>query len=121
MPEAKSPRKLPKRKDEIVTALRAEISTLPSGARLPGNLELCRRFHCAGKTITRAIGELELGLKRRGWHIISHDVSIGIHHGVNTYRVTLMIQKHSALNDGDLLNFVQQFPDITMEKIDSPK
>ena len=60
MTEPKIPRKLPKRKDEIIAALREEISTLPSGARLPGNLALCRRFHCAGKTITRAIGELEL-------------------------------------------------------------
>ncbi|MCI5779644.1 MAG: MgtC/SapB family protein [Lentisphaeria bacterium] len=69
----------------------------------------------------QAVGELELGLKQHGWHIISHNMSVNIHRGVNTYRVTLMIQKHSALDDRDLLNFVQQFPDITMEKIDSPK
>lgn len=60
MPEQKTPRKLPKRKEEIMAALRKEISALPSGARLPGNLELCRRFHCAGMTITRALAELEL-------------------------------------------------------------
>lgn len=60
MSDKQTVRKFPKRKNEIIAALSAEIRTLPSGARLPGTAELCRRFNCASMTITRAMGELEL-------------------------------------------------------------
>ena len=60
MSDATTPRRFPKRKNEIVAALSEEIRALPSGARLPATLELCRRFRCAGMTVTRALGELEL-------------------------------------------------------------
>ena len=60
MTDNRTARKFPKRKSEIVAALSAEIRTLPSGAQLPGTAELCRRFHCASMTVTRALGELEL-------------------------------------------------------------
>ena len=60
MTEEKTVRKFPKRKNEIVATLSAEICSLPSNSRLPGTAELCRRFHCASMTITRALGELEL-------------------------------------------------------------
>ena len=60
MTDEKTPRKFPKRKNEIVAALSEEIRALPSGARLPGTADLCRRFRCAVMTISRALGELEL-------------------------------------------------------------
>jgi DNA-binding transcriptional regulator YhcF (GntR family) len=52
--------KYPKRRNEIVTVLSAEFARLPSGSRLPGTVELCKRFKCASMTINRALGELEV-------------------------------------------------------------
>ena len=52
--------KYPKRRNEIVSTLSVEFSALPSGSRLPGTAELCKRFHCAAMTIHRALGELEV-------------------------------------------------------------
>ena len=35
--------------------------------------------------------------------------------------MTLTLQKHASLSDEALVTFVQKFPDITLEKIDSQK
>ena len=39
----------------------------------------------------------------------------------DAYRVTLTLQKHASLSDDALVTFVQKFPGITLEKIDSQK
>ena len=59
MSETRTPRKVPKRKEEIVSALSEEIRSLPGGARLPSTSELCARFHCAIMTVMRALDKLE--------------------------------------------------------------
>ena len=59
MSETRTPRKVPKRKEEIVSALSEEIRSMPSGARLPSTSELCARFHCAIMTVMRALDKLE--------------------------------------------------------------
>lgn len=74
------------------------------------------------KTTNRqAIYDLELALKRNGWNIISHDMAVKGKRNNDAYRVTLTLQKHASLNDDALLNFMRQFPDITLEKVDSQK
>ena len=74
------------------------------------------------KTTCRdAIMNLEAALRKHGWNVISHDVAVKGKRGSDAYRVTLTLQKHSSLSDEALVTFVQKFPDITLEKIDSQK
>ena len=72
------------------------------------------------KTTNRdAISSLETALRRHGWTVISHDMAVKGKRNTDAYRVTLTLQKHASLNDDALVTFIQKFPDITLEKIDS--
>ena len=93
-------------------------------------LELLRLFFHKGrlnstlvyKTTNReAIGDLEAALRKNGWNVISHDMAVKGKRSNDAYRVTLTLQKHASLSDDALVTFVQKFPGITLEKIDSQK
>ena len=93
-------------------------------------LELLRLFFHKGrlnstlvyKTTNReAIANLEAALRKHGWNVISHDMAVKGKRSSDAYRVTLTLQKHASLSDEALVTFVQKFPDITLEKIDSQK
>ena len=72
------------------------------------------------KTTNRAvISELEQGLRKRGWHVISNDVAVKSKRNPDEFRVTLTLQRHASLGDEALMNFVRQFPEITLDKVDS--
>ena len=73
------------------------------------------------KTANReVIQQIEQALRKKGWNIVSLDMGVK---GKNNdiYRVTLTLQKHDLLGDEALVTFLQGFPDITLEKIDSQK
>ena len=93
-------------------------------------LELLRLFFHKGrlmstlvyKTTNReAIANLEAALRKHGWNVISHDMAVKGKRSSDAYRVTLTLQKHDSLSDEALVTFLQKFPDITLEKIDSQK
>jgi len=93
-------------------------------------LELLRLFFHKGrlnstlvyKTTNReAITDLEAALRKNGWNVISHDMAVKGKRSSDAYRVTLTLQKHASLSDDALVTFVQKFPGITLEKIDSQK
>ena len=72
------------------------------------------------KTTNRpVIAELEQGLRKKGWHVISNDVAVKSKRNPDEFRVTLTLQRHASLGDDALMNFVKQFPDITIDKVDS--
>ena len=73
------------------------------------------------KTVNReVIPQIEAALRKRGWNIVSHDMAVkGKSNGA--YRVTLTLQKHASLSDDALVNFLQGFSGVTLEKIDSQK
>lgn len=74
------------------------------------------------KTLNReAIQHLEQALRKKGWNIVSHDMAVKGKRSSDAYRVTLTLQKHASLSDDALVTFLQNFPDITLEKIDSQK
>ena len=74
------------------------------------------------KTANRqAISDLEQALRRNGWNIVSHDMAVKGKRNSDAYRVTLTLQKHASLTDDELLSFMRNFPDITLEKVDSQK
>ena len=69
-----------------------------------------------------AINRLDNALKRGGWHSIAHEIGMSKQDDGTTYHVTLTLQKHDAFgNDDDLLVFVRDFPDVTLEKISFPR
>jgi len=72
-------------------------------------------------TNQQTIFDLEQALKKNGWHIVSHDMAVKGKRTTGAYRVTLTLQKHASLSDDALLKFIRQFPDITLEKVDSQK
>ena len=93
-------------------------------------LELLRLFFHKGrlnstlvyKTTNReAIADLEAALRKNGWNVISHDMAVKGKRSNDAYRVTLTLQKHASLSDDARVTFVQKFPGITLEKIDSQK
>ena len=72
------------------------------------------------KTTNRpVIAELEQGLRKKGWHVLSNDVAVKSKRNPDEFRVTLTLQRHASLGDDALMNFVKQFPDITIDKVDS--
>ena len=73
------------------------------------------------KTANRGlIPQIEQELRNRGWNIVSHDMAVK-GKGNDAFRVTLTLQKHASLSDEALVTFLQSFPDVTLEKIDSQK
>ena len=66
-----------------------------------------------------AVSELEQGLRKKGWHVISNDVAVKSKRNPDEFRVTLTLQRHASLGDEALMNFVRQFPEITLDKVDS--
>ena len=73
------------------------------------------------KTANRdIIPQIEQELRKRGWNIVSHDMAVKGKSN-DAYRVTLTLQKHASLSDDALVTFLQGFPDVTLEKIDSQK
>jgi len=93
-------------------------------------LELLRLFFHKGRltstlvyktTYREAIAGLEAALRKNGWHVISHDMAVKGKRSTDAYRVTLTLQKHASLSDDALVTFVQKFPDISLEKVDSQK
>ena len=93
-------------------------------------LEILRLFFHKGRLIStlvyktserEAISDLEAALRKHGWNVISHDMAVKGKRSSDAYRVTLTLQKHASLSDDALVNFVQKFPGITLEKIDSQK
>jgi len=73
------------------------------------------------KTTKRdVIPQIEEALRKRGWNIVSHDMAVKGKSN-DALRVTLTLQKHSSLSDEALVTFLHEFPDITLEKIDSQK
>jgi len=66
------------------------------------------------------IPQIEQELRDRGWNIVSHDMAVK-GKGNDAFRVTLTLQKHASLKDEALVTFLQRFPDVTLEKIDSQK
>ena len=93
-------------------------------------LELLRLFFHKNRLIStlvykttnrEAITDLEAALRKRGWNIVSHDMAVKGKRSSDAYRVTLTLQKHASLSDDALVTFVQKFPDITLEKVDSQK
>ena len=71
------------------------------------------------KTTSRtAISELEQGLRKKGWHVISNDVAVKSKRNPDELRVTLTLQRHASLGDEALVSFVRQFPEITLDKVD---
>lgn len=75
------------------------------------------------KTTNRdVISQLESALRKKGWNIISHDMAVkGKGKSNESIRVTLTLQKHASLNDEALVNFLQGFEGVTLEKVDSQK
>jgi len=72
------------------------------------------------KTTNRtAISALEQELRKKGWHIISTDVAVKSKRNPDEFRVTLTLLRHASLGDEVLVNMVRQFPDITLDKVDS--
>ena len=73
------------------------------------------------KTANRGlIPQIEQELRNRGWNIVSHDMAVK-GKGNDAFRVTLTLQKHASMSDEALVTFLQSFPDVTLEKIDSQK
>ena len=73
------------------------------------------------KTANRGlIPQIEQELRNRGWNIVSHDMAVKGKDN-DAFRVTLTLQKHASLSDEALVTFLQSFPDVTLEKIDSQK
>ena len=73
------------------------------------------------KTANRGlIPQIEQELRNRGWNVVSHDMAVK-GKGNDAFRVTLTLQKHASMSDEALVTFLQSFPDVTLEKIDSQK
>ena len=68
-----------------------------------------------------AITALENALGKNGWHVSSHEINVKGKNGSESYRVKLVLQRHTSLSDDDLLTLLKDFPDISPEKIDSSK
>ena len=66
------------------------------------------------------IPQVEQDLRGKGWNIISHDIAVK-NKGSETYRVTLTLQKHASLSNNALVTFMQNYSDLTLEKVDSQK
>ena len=73
-------------------------------------------FRTTNRTV---IAELEQGLRKKGWHVISNDVAVKSKRNPDEFRVTLTLQRHASLGDDVLMSFVKQFPEITIDKVDS--
>ena len=72
------------------------------------------------KTTSRpAIAALEQGLRKKGWHVLKNDVAVKSKRNPDEFRVTLTLQRHAQLGDDALVSFVRQFPEITLDKVDS--
>lgn len=67
------------------------------------------------------IDRLDDALRRNGWHSISHEIALGRQSSETAYLVTLTLQKHDAFGNDDLLAFVRDFPEVTLEKISFPR
>ena len=66
------------------------------------------------------IPRVEQDLRKNGWNIISHDIAVK-NKGGEAYRVTLTLQKHASLSNNALVAFMQNYSDLTLEKVDSQK
>lgn len=70
-------------------------------------------------TSRSAISALEQELRKKGWHVISNDVAVKSKRNPDEFRVTLTLLRHASLGDDALVNLVRQFPEITLDKVDS--
>lgn len=81
------------------------------------------RLHSVVVYKTAKIGMIptvEQDLRKNGWNIISHDIAVK-NKGGEAYRVTLTLQKHASLSNNALVAFMQNYSDLTLEKVDSQK
>ena len=75
-------------------------------------------FRTTNRTV---IAELEQGLRKKGWHVISNHVAVKSKRNPDEFRVTLTLQKHASLSDEALVTYLRSFPEVTLEKVDSQK